>query len=311
MASSIHDMWYGKARTQRRPAQEILFTVGADGTARPVDPGVGKGGKATPVDSRVNFTAPYPGADDDVAPGGIPLGGYADVRGYHGAGVYGFSGDPDTATTLVGVTRIEAAARMQAAVVALRGALAVARLRVNATPSSAIGALGAALASVAIPGIGSLLGTQIFAASAPSTTKEATLNGLKILEGLVTKQESKIPEVLDGKLALSRWFAGTDPIRTGISSVLATLSEDSTAANLDATFVDAKQDLTELWTKLEAAGGAAIETVKQTYPLLLVGGLALGGFILYQYLTAPLRLVPKMHGLRQAGRRRARRTRRG
>lgn len=185
--------------------------------------------------------------------------------------------------------KVALASRMQAVVVALRGALAAARTRVNMTPSASAG-----LAAVAVlPFLAPLVAKY----SASSEVKQNVLNGLMGIErGIDKLAGEQYDNVLAGKLDPDRWYNIAKVWKDGIASMLQELNESSNAALLGQSFTDVQGDIAAFSRKFQSFAKDVGDTASTLKWPILIGGLAIGGFVLYQYLTAPLRLVPKMNG---------------
>lgn len=323
MASSnptLEELWYGSGRSSNPVGDEIVLGVGADGVARPIDPTLGMG-------ARVARSSPK-----GVTGSGAMVRGHSTFQGAYGSygayGGYNF-GDTSVPTALTGADRVLASAKMQAVIVALRTAMSLAKLRIAATPSAGWSVAAAAALALIIPPSTSL-GAKLIAGSASNETKQDTLNALSIIDGLINNLEAQIPTVLDGGMSADSWFGGAFPIKDGISSVLATVDENSTGNNLSSTINDSESTVADIVNRavntagniINAAGNAANDAANaiNSYPkLFLFGGLALAGLVAYVYLTGPgkvaSRIASRFQGfsvtrVRKAARKHRRRARR-
>lgn len=160
---------------------------------------------------------------------------------------YGAADAPVVAAPLTDLQKAKVYASMQAALYQLRAALGVAKMRVEATPSTSTGFLVSAILPVLAPWIS----TQ----TAPSEVKTAVMNALTSLEGVIAKREESVADVLAGRLDPVKWFNAVDVVSKGIVSILDELKEGSTSALLTKSVSDVRADFDAAWVTFKA--GAA------------------------------------------------------
>jgi hypothetical protein len=144
------------------------------------------------------------------------------------------------------------------------------------------------IAGATVPGV---LGLAL-AFATPADVKESVLG---VLRGPMKQQieigRANMEEVLAGKLSFEKWFTARRYTMEGIAEVLRSLREDTVAANLAKTIQDVWNDVASgvQWV------AQRVQELPKALPsttVLVYAGLLLGAFILYQYATAPLRLLP-------------------
>lgn len=206
----------------------------------------------------------------------------------HGAAAGGVAG----AKPLTGEGADKLSAAMDKAVLSLRAAILAAKANAAARP----GTLTATGLSVAVPFLAPLLQKV----STPDEVKEAVLNGLTQMDGLVdlrlvqTKQD-----VLDGKLAADKWFSNVENIRDGVQSILKELADSSTSALLSKNIDDTKQMMNDAaeWLKKTGQKAALVGGGLGVVALVVGAGVLVVAWPLIQnvlqaYATAPLRALP-------------------
>jgi hypothetical protein len=168
--------------------------------------------------------------------------------------------------------------KMEATVVAIRGAFKVAHAKVAITPNALIGSIMAALTF----GLSSL-GIQ----SAPTETKQNVDNALLTLERSFEQQAvGAMAAVYAGTLDPERWFAKTQIYVDGIKSILDGLREDGTAASLGAVFDASWSDTKEFLARFKAG----VERTFDFMPLIIGGAALLGTYLVVTRLLPQRRL---------------------
>lgn len=137
-------------------------------------------------------------------------------------------------------------------------------------------------------------------ASGMVTTSEAKKQIVSALRSTmatqVAKREADMARVLSGQVSVTAWMTSVKETASGIASILKGLQENSLASDLmdtlDATWEDISSAIVWFGTTAREVGKKLPDAVKSYWPFVAIGGALLGGFILYQYATAPLRLLP-------------------
>lgn len=218
---------------------------------------------------------------------------------------YGF-GAPPTAqvvTQLDDAQRALLKAKMETILAALEGAR---RQAVNIATGWPAYNWVWLVASAFVPGLVGVVGTF----ATPGEAKAAVLGNLN---GSISMQiengRKAMAEVLAGTLPVEKWMEGRRWTAEGIKVMLQSLGENSVAGNMMTTLNGVWSDISTAieWIakKAREVPGKLPDTSTMIYAIL-----ALGAFVVYQYLTAPLRLLPqkRLSGYNSPRRKRRRRS---
>jgi hypothetical protein len=117
------------------------------------------------------------------------------------------------------------------------------------------------------------------------------------MANLVNQREAAMQDVLDGSLSFANWLKGVEATSKGLVSVLSTLGEFSIANGLKDTVQNVVSDISRatIWVGVTAREQLEKlpERAERYGPFLIGGAVLLGAFIVYQYATAPLKLLPR------------------
>lgn len=244
-----------------------------------------------PANGPAPIPAPWRQWDQNIV---YPQGGQGLVYPQGALRGFGDDGPVTNAQQLSFTDQVLLKAQLYQAIVALRTAIGLAQAQVAGTPSSTLAAIAYAFNPIL---------AQFLPGSAPAETKTAVANALTTMSTLTDMRESEVPSVMDGSLAPDRWFAAAQAIHDGVASILSELQANDTLALLEQSWADTKRMLEQLKIPFAIGGSVVVAVV-----------LALAGFVAYQYLTAPLRLLParakSVSGYKPSRRRKARKPRR-
>lgn len=205
-----------------------------------------------------------------------------------GGDVRGFAEAPSqqTVTQLDPAMKAVLRARMQTAMAALRAGHTLALKTAESWPelnwkTMLVGTYMPAL----IPFIG--------ATTVPSEVKNNIISVLRsTMATQVAMREAAMSRVLDGSLSVEAWMTSVRETARGIVSILDGMKQGNAAANMMASISDAFTDIGSGIAWLGEQVRKVPQTTDKYGPFLLFGAAALGAFILYQYATAPLKLLP-------------------
>lgn len=224
--------------------------------------------------------------------------GAARIRSESG---FGASPTPEVVTQLSDEQKALLRAKMGAIVSALEAARARAQTVAESWSYLQWGALLAA--SAIIPGA---MGLAAF--TTPAGARDAVLSALRSsMKSQVNLRAVAMGDVLNGTLSFDKWLAGTRETAKGILMILSGLGETNAGFALESTISGIVNDVQNMvvWVaqKIRELPSKLPDTQTTIY---IVGALAL--LVAYQYLTAPLKALPK-RGLSGYSRRRRRRSR--
>lgn len=206
-----------------------------------------------------------------------------------GGDVRGFAEvpSPATVTQLTPAMKAVLAARMQLALNALKTGHAVALQTAMNWPELN---WKTALTATLMPFLAPIIG----ASAVQSDVKNSVLSTLRsTMAEQVRRREAEMSRVLDGSFSAENWMTGVRETARGIASVLNGLREGNAASNMLGSINDAFADVASGITWVSEQVRKVPEKVEKYGPALFVGAALLGGFILYQYATAPLKLLPR------------------
>ena len=204
-----------------------------------------------------------------------------DVRGFA-------EGSPTTPTPLTGVQRTFLAGRMDIIMTALRSAHGVALQTAEKWPTTT---------SLDWRRFAPILAIPLTLISTPDEVRRNVVSTLRSsMKMQVEMRAASTQDVLDGRITFDQWLRGVRATSDGLVSVLKTLGDYSAASSLIEYVNNVADDVKRatIWvgTKSREVLEKLPETSQKYGPFLIGGAVLLGGFILYQYATAPLRFLP-------------------
>ncbi len=134
----------------------------------------------------------------------------------------------------------------------------------------------------------------ISAATVPADVKNSVLSALRSTMAVqVSRRETEMASVLAGTLSVENWMTGVRETAKGIASILNGLREGTAASNMldriSDTFMDISSGISWLGQKVREVP----QNVDKYGAFYFAGAALLGAFILYQYATAPLKMLPQ------------------
>jgi hypothetical protein len=204
-----------------------------------------------------------------------------DVRGFA-------EGPPTTPTPLTGAQRTFLAGRMDIIMTALRSAHGIALQTAENWPT---------MSSFDWRRMVPVLGLVVAAAATPDEVKRNVVSTLRSsMKAQVEMRAASVQDVLDGRITFDQWLRGVRATSEGLISVLKTLGDYNAASSLieyvNNVVDDVKRATIWVGTKSREVLENLPESSQKYGPFLIGGAVLLGGFILYQYATAPLRFLP-------------------
>ena len=206
-----------------------------------------------------------------------------------GGDVRGFAEPPSqqTVTQLDPTMKAVLQARMQLAMNALKAGHAAAVQTAQSWPELnwKTGVLAASM-----PFLAPIIG----AVTVQSDVKGAVLSALRsTMATQISMREADMSRVLSGSLSVEVWMTSVRETAKGIASILNGLREGTVASNMldriSDTFTDISSGITWLGQKVREVP----QNVDKYGAYYVAGAALLGAFILYQYATAPLKLLPQ------------------
>lgn len=206
-----------------------------------------------------------------------------------GGDVRGFAEAPSqqTVTQLDPAMKAVLQARMQLAMNALKTGYGAALQTAQSWPELN---WKTALAATYAPFLAPLIGV----ATVPTEVKTQVLSALRSTMAVqVGRRETEMASVLSGSLSVENWMTSVRETAKGIASILNGLREGTAAANMleriSDTFTDISSGITWLGQKVREVP----QNVDKYGAFYVAGAALLGAFILYQYATAPLKMLPQ------------------
>lgn len=196
---------------------------------------------------------------------------------------------PSVAQPYTGAQRAFLAGRMNIIMTALRSAHGIALTTAQNWPT---------MSTVDWRRFIPVLGIIATATATQDEAKRQVVSTLRsTMANLVNQREAAMQDVLDGKLSFENWLKGVEATSKGLVSVLSTLGEFSIANGLVDTTRNVVSDISRATVWVGVTAREQLEKLPERGekygPLLVGGAVLLGAFIVYQYATAPLKLLPR------------------